>query len=57
MTNLNEILNKLESKKNDSISFQKKYKIRQMKDLEKYYEGAEWAFTYVITLIKNANNS
>lgn len=57
MTNLDEILDKLESKKTDSVAFQKKYKTRKMIELEKYYEGAEWAFTFAIALIKDANKS
>tara|TARA_B100001105_G_C22043697_1_gene295161 strand:+ start:201 stop:371 length:171 start_codon:yes stop_codon:yes gene_type:complete len=52
MENLDQILEKIESKRNDSISFKKKYKSRKMDDLEKYYEGAEWAFTFALALLK-----
>ena len=37
MENLDQILEKIESKRNDSISFKKKYKSRKIDDLEKYY--------------------
>jgi len=53
MTELSEIIDKIESKKKDSIEFQKKYKIRKMKDLEKYYEGVEWAFTFSLALLND----
>ena len=48
MENLARILEEIESKRNDSISFKKKYKSRKIADLEKYYEGAEWAFTFAL---------
>jgi hypothetical protein len=50
---LNEILEKLESKKRDCESFSKKYQTRKMEDLYQYYEGAKWAIDYSIALIKN----
>ena len=51
MENLARILEEIESKRNDSISFKKKYKSRKIADLEKYYEGAEWAFTFALALL------
>tara|TARA_B100000029_G_scaffold17500_2_gene17927 strand:+ start:8632 stop:8802 length:171 start_codon:yes stop_codon:yes gene_type:complete len=51
MEDISKIIEKIESKKKDSIEFQKKYKIRKMKELEKYYEGAEWAFTFSLALL------
>ena len=50
---INEILEKLESKKRDCESFSKKYQTRKMEDLYQYYEGAKWAIDYSIALIKN----
>lgn len=50
---LNKILEKLESKQRDCVSFSKKYKQREMEDLYQYYEGANWAIKYAISLIKN----
>lgn len=52
LDNLDEILQKLESKQKDCISFSKKYEIRKMDDLFQYYEGANWAITYAISLLK-----
>tara|TARA_B110000014_G_C19710409_1_gene371575 strand:- start:56 stop:220 length:165 start_codon:yes stop_codon:yes gene_type:complete len=52
MVDFDKIIEKIESKKKDSIAFQKKYKSRKMKDLEKYYEGAEWAFIYTLSLLE-----
>ena len=48
---LNKILEKLESKQKDCISFSKKYQTRKMEDLYQYYEGAKWALTYCLKLI------
>lgn len=50
---LKKILEKLESKQRDCVSFSKKYKQREMEDLYQYYEGANWAIKYAISLIKN----
>lgn len=52
MENFEEIIKKLESKRKDSKSFQNKYQIRKMIELQKYYEGAEWAFTFALSLLK-----
>jgi len=38
---LDKIIEKLESKRNDCVSFSKKYKIREMDDLFQYYEDEE----------------
>jgi len=50
---LEKILEKLESKQRDCVSFSKKYKKREMEDLYQYYEGANWAIKYAISLLKN----
>lgn len=50
---INEILEKLESKKRDCESFSKKYQTRKMEDLYQYYEGAKWAMDFSIATIKN----
>lgn len=50
---LEKILEKLESKQRDCVSFSKKYQQREMKELYQYYEGANWAIKYAISLIKN----
>ena len=50
---INDVLEKLESKKRDCESFSKKYQTRKMEDLYQYYEGAKWAIDYSIALIKN----
>lgn len=54
---IQEILEKLESKQRDCVSFSKKYESRKMEDLHQYYEGANWAFTFVIALLKNQKDS
>lgn len=48
------ILEKLESKKKDCISFSKKYQTRDMEDLHQYYEGANWALDYAISIINES---
>ena len=50
---LEKILEKLESKQRDCVSFSKKYQARKMEDLYQYYEGANWALKYAISLLKN----
>lgn len=50
---INEVLEKLESKKKDCESFSKKYQTRKMDDLYQYYEGAKWAIDFSIAIIKN----
>jgi len=49
---IQEILEKLESKHKDCIEFKKKYESRKMNDLEQYYDGASWALKYAISLMK-----
>jgi len=49
------ILEKLESKQRDCVAFSKKYKDREMEDLFQYYEGANWAIKYAISLLKEEN--
>ena len=46
------ILEKLESKQRDCVTFSKKYQTRQMEDLYQYYEGANWALTFAISILK-----
>ena len=52
-----EIIKELESKHRDAIAFQKKYKTRNMLELLKYYEGAEWALSYAINLLKDTTKT
>lgn len=47
------IIEQIESKHADSIAFSKKHKSRENEDLFQYYEGANWAFKYVLDVIKN----
>jgi len=51
---INNILEKLESKKKDCESFSTKYQSRKMEDLYQYYQGAKWAIDYSIAIIKNS---
>ena len=46
------ILEILESKQRDCMTFAKKHKTRGNDELHQYYEGAEWALKYSITTIK-----
>jgi len=46
------IIEKLESKEIDCKNFIKKYQSRNMNELLKYYEGAEWAIQFALLLIK-----
>ncbi|MEK9993468.1 MAG: hypothetical protein VW646_01805 [Hydrogenophilales bacterium] len=46
-----EIIQKLENKHKDCISFSKKYQTREMDDLYQYYEGAKWAIDYALTVV------
>ena len=55
--NFEKIVEKLESKKRDCLSFSKKYKTREMENLYQYYEGANWAIKYAISLLKNDKES
>jgi len=50
------ILEKLESKQRDCVTFSKKYQTRQMEDLYQYYEGANWALTFAISILKKEKN-
>lgn len=50
---LEKILEKLESKQQDCVAFSKKYQARKMDDLYQYYEGANWALKFTISLLKN----
>ena len=50
---INDVLEKLESKKRDCESFSKKYQTRKMEDLYQYYEGAKWAIDFSIAIIKD----
>jgi len=53
--NIQNLLNKLQSKKMDCIVFSKKHKDRGNEDLYNYYEGALWAFTVSINLLSESN--
>ena len=55
--NFEKILEKLESKQRDCLSFSKKYKTREMENLYQYYEGANWAIKYAISLLRNDKES
>jgi hypothetical protein len=55
--NFEKIVEKLESKQRDCLSFSKKYKTREMENLYQYYEGANWAIKYAISLLKNDKES
>jgi len=48
-----DLIEKLESKQKDCIAFSKKYQSREMEDLKQYYEGANWAIKYAISILKN----
>ncbi len=48
---IQKIIEKLESKKSDCMSFSKKYKVRNMEELKQYYDGANWALDYTLALI------
>jgi len=54
---LSKIIEMLESKRQDSISFSKKYKSRDMEELFQYYEGAKWAFDYTLKIINEQIDS
>jgi len=49
---LEKLIEVLESKKRDCVSFSKKYETREMKELHQYYEGANWAIDFVLATIK-----
>jgi hypothetical protein len=51
---IEKIIDKLESKQRDCISFSKKYKTRNMDDLYQYYEGANWALDYAISVVNES---
>lgn len=53
---LKKIIEVLESKERDCIAFSKKYKSRNMEDMVQYYDGADWAIKFAITLIKETCN-
>jgi hypothetical protein len=54
---IDEIIDKLESKQRDCVSFSKKYKTRNMDDLFQYYEGAKWAIDYAISVVNESKES
>lgn len=53
---IEKIIEKLESKQRDCVSFSKKYQTRKMDDLFQYYEGANWALTYALSTINELKN-
>ena len=54
---IEQVIEKLESKQKDCISFSKKYKTRNMDDLFQYYEGAKWAIEYAILAVTESKES
>jgi|TARA_B110000495_G_C22930208_1_gene543750 Na+/phosphate symporter len=52
MVEISDIIKTLESKQKDCASFSKKYEKRKVEDLKQYYDGAEWAITFALSLIK-----
>jgi len=48
-----ELIEKIVNKEKESAQFIKNYEKRKMIELQKYYEGANWAFKYVLTVLKN----
>lgn len=52
-----EIIEILESKQRDTVSFSKKYKSRNQENLHQYYEGANWALEFTLHLLKNELNN
>lgn len=51
--NIEELITKITNKEKESAKFMKKHETRKMIELQKYYEGANWAFNYVLTILKN----
>jgi len=49
---IDEIIKTLESKLKDCITFSKRYKSRNVEDLYQYYQGAEWAIKFALSLLK-----
>lgn len=56
MSDLSEVVKIFESKHQDCISFSKKHLNRKNDDLHQYYEGAKWAFEFVLETIKEKDN-
>ena len=54
---LEKIIEKLESKQKDCISFSKKYQTRNMDDLYQYYEGAKWALDYALSVVNESKEN
>jgi len=54
-SDVNQIIEKLQTKKKETERFVKKYQTRKMSDLEEYYKGANWAFDFTIKLLKESN--
>lgn len=52
---LQDIIKQIENKQKDCDGFSKKYRIRNMEDLVQYYEGANWALKFVLSIIEEAN--
>lgn len=49
---ISDIVATIESKQKDCISFSKKYERLKDEDLKQYYDGANWAITFTLSLIK-----
>jgi len=54
---MNQIIEKLQTKKKETERFIKKYQTRKMDALEEYYKGANWAFDFTIKLLKELNKA
>ena len=54
---LQDIIERLESKKRDCEAFSKKYKTRNSDYLRQYYEGANWALTFALAQINELKNN
>lgn len=54
---ISKIIEKLESKQRDCVTFSKKYQTRKMEDLYQYYEGANWALTFAISILKKEKSN
>ena len=52
---LKNIIETIESKQRDCEAFSKKYKQRNQEDLYQYYEGAGWAFKFILHLFNETN--
>ena len=54
-SDMNQIIEKLQSKKKETERFITKYQTRKMDALEEYYKGANWVLDFTIKLLKESN--